>query len=84
MTQLVNSLPEKKDGNPPFTVKDFDSPVDNMITPAQVGIATGKGWKVYKMAFPEGFPYAGFGDLNGDGYINMQDVTAIINIILGR
>lgn len=24
------------------------------------------------------------GDINGDGYVNMSDVTEIINIILGK
>ena len=82
MTKLVNSLPETKDGY--FVVKDFDSPMDNIITPSQVGIATSKGWKVYKTAFPELFNYAGLGDLNGDGYINEDDLDMIVKTIMGQ
>ena len=86
MTNLVNSLrsmPSEIYGY--FFVCDDVFETDNIITPAQVSIATGKGWIVKKLMKDDiyGSNYAGFGDVNGDDYIDQYDLDTIVNIIMG-
>ena len=86
MTNLVNSLrsmPSEIYGY--FFVCDDVFETDNIITPAQVSIATGKGWIVKKWMKDDiyGSNYAGFGDVNGDDYIDQYDLDTIVNIIMG-
>ena len=66
-----------------FFVCDDVFETDNIITPAQVSIATGKGWIVKKLMKDDiyGSYYAGFGDVNGDDYIDQYDLDTIVNII---
>ena len=86
MTNLVNSLrsmPSEIYGY--FFVCDDVFETDNIITPAQVSIATGKGWIVKKLMKDDiyGSNYAGFGDVNGDDNIDQYDLDTIVNIIMG-
>ena len=72
MTNLVNSLPSLPSStNGYFYVCDDRATTDNVITNAQVNIATGKGWTVRKYtrsSFP--MDYAGFDaiDINATNF----------------
>ena len=62
----------------------------NVITAAQVSQANAKNWDVYHWSWAEGEgwePYVGSsfqrGDVNGDGSVNISDVTALIDLLLG-
>ena len=63
----------------------------NVITPAQVSQANAKNWAIYHWSWAEdgGWePYTGSsfqrGDVNGDGNVNISDVTALINYLLSH
>ena len=91
MEDMVNSLEV-----PPYggymVVVDLDSGIEqNEITTAQVAIARAKTWSVESISGEEDFaPYDGIdpgadvllGDVNGDGVVNIADVTAMIDYIL--
>ncbi len=88
MTSLVNSLPPRTTGNygELFVCSDHLFP-DNVITVAQVKIATRKGWKVAKgivIAGDNKRYYAGLGDVNGDNKIDQTDLDTIVKIIMGQ
>lgn len=88
MTQLLNSLPPRTTGNygELFVCSDHLFP-DNVITVAQVKIATRKGWKVAKgivIAGDNKRYYAGLGDVNGDIKIDQTDLDTIVKIIMGQ
>ena len=88
MTQLLNSLPPRTTGNygELFVCSDHLFP-DNVITAAQVKIATRKGWKVAKGTVIAGDNkryYAGLGDVNGDIKIDQTDLDTIVKIIMGQ
>lgn len=83
MDQLVNSLPNVTDGA--LYVNTDDNMLDNVITAAQIAVATGKGWKVKKTnASGSSVDYAGLGDVNGDNKIDQNDLDTIVNIIMGQ
>ena len=87
MTNLVNSLrsiPSETSGD--FYVCDDVAETDNIITPAQVSIATGKNWYVRKWMKNDIYAayYAGLGDVNGDEKIDQDDLDTIVKIIMGQ
>lgn len=88
MTQLVNSLRSLPSGTEGFLYVCNDrnrSRIDNIITPAQVNIAKGKGWTVRKYDIDgHAVDYTGFGDTNGDNVLNMNDLNLIVDIIMGQ
>jgi Leucine-rich repeat (LRR) protein len=86
MTKLVNSLRSLPSGTEGlFYVCNDKAEIDNIITPAQVNIATGKGWTVKKLGYNSiVMDYAGFGDVNGDGKIDQNDLEMIVKIIMGK
>ena len=85
MDNLIESLPTRT-GDGTFVVNgDWHSP-DNIITPAQVTAAKGKGWNVVKR---KGFPpsdtnYAGYGDINGDNKIDNADLDMLVLAVMGQ
>jgi hypothetical protein len=86
MTQLVNSLPTRTTSNYGILLvcADYVSP-DNVITAAQVKIATDKCWKVQKyLGNGNAVDYAGLGDVNGDNKIDQNDLDLIVKIIMGQ
>ena len=86
MTNLVNSLPTRSTSNygELLVCADYVS-TDNIITSAQVKIATGKGWKVMKFdSEVNAVDYAGLGDVNGDNKIDQTDLDTIVKIIMGQ
>jgi hypothetical protein len=54
---------------------------------AQVGVEEQKGWQYYSFWSEETtivVPAKATGDVNGDGFVNVADVTTLISIILGN
>ena len=83
MDALVNSLPTVSGGK--FRVYAGSSD-QNVCTKAQVAAAKKKGWTVYNSS---GDVYEGSsdvlkGDANGDGKVDIVDVTSTISYILGQ
>ena len=86
MSSLVNSLrslPSETKGH--FVVCSDRNTPDNIITAAQVKIATDKGWTVNKLGCHNILmDYAGLGDVNGDNKIDKKDLDLIVKIIMGQ
>ena len=87
MTALVESLP----GDRTYAKLNaaYREPEGNLMTPQQVAVATGKGWKVrkYDETAEMWVDYAGDrvpADANGDGEVTAADVETISDYILGR
>ncbi len=86
MTALVESLPgDITDAE----MRVYQEPDGNLMTPQQVAVATGKGWKVnkYDEATEKWVDYLGESvpaDANGDGEVTAADVETISDYILGR
>ena len=70
-----------------IVIKANEAPVFNLITEAQVEIATEKGWAVKKLDFSVGeVDYEGEtlpGDANGDGEVNATDIDCLRDYVLG-
>lgn len=70
-----------------IVIKANEAPVFNLITEAQVEIATEKGWAVKKLDFSVGeVDYEGEtlpGDANGDGDVTEADLETVRDIVLG-
>ena len=87
MDNLVNGLPNR---NGTLVVCHDGAYPDNVITKAQVKIATNKGWKVKKSSENNEYSvvvdldYAGLGDVNGDNQINQADLDLLVKIIMGQ
>lgn len=84
MTNLVNSLPTRSASNKGELRALFDSNEGNSMTAAQITIARNKYWlpKKYENYTWVELTAAERGDVNGDGEINIADVTTLINLIL--
>ena len=84
MTQLVNSLPMRSSSNPgTFRVVNITNE-NNVITPEQLAIARSKYWNPKKW---DGSSWVDItnatrGDVNGDGNVNITDITALIDYLL--
>ena len=89
MTTLINSLrtiPTSEDeGLLGVYDPNSSSAEGNQITDAQIIAARAKRWmpKQYINSSWEDIPGSLTGDVNGDGKINVTDVTALVNMILG-
>ena len=86
MDNLVNGLPDTQ--GTLYVCEVFANP-DNVITKAQVKVATDKGWKVKIETKDESdqwviVDYAGLGDVNGDNQINQADLDLLVQIIMGQ
>ena len=84
MTNLVNSLPTVS-GNTPGQFAVLDNVNEsNVITDEQVLAANRKNWACMRWAGTnwETINVIQPGDVNGDGYVNISDVTALIDILL--
>ena len=88
MDYLVNALPYHPYAY--IVVMDLDNEnAQNVITIDQVAVARAKGWSVEAISGEDFFPYDGtetsdamLGDVNGDGFVKIGDVTALINYLL--
>lgn len=96
MGEIVDALPMRSADNRGilYAIIDYNPEDDtvegNVITAAQVSQANAKNWDVYHWSWAEGEgwePYVGSsfqrGDVNDDGSVNISDVTALIDLLLG-
>ena len=89
MTTLINSLrtiPTSEDeGLLGVYEPNSSSAEGNQITDAQIIAARAKRWmpKQYINSSWEDIPGSLTGDVNGDGKVNVSDVSALINMIMG-
>ena len=84
MTTLVNSLPTRTASNRGHLYVMYNTDENNSITPAQITTAQNKHWGVWQYY---GFAWGEMtaterGDVNGDGQVKIDDVTALINLLL--
>ena len=96
MGNLIASLPTRsgETGNMYAIVDRYpdsgSTDEGNVITPAQVSQANAKNWAIYHYNWYNNSwePMAGSsfqrGDVNGDGSVNISDVTTLINYLLGE
>lgn len=82
MSILVNSLPEGTGGI--MQVNSCYSNPDNIITPAQVAVAIGKGWSVHILNGSAWGNYSGYGDVNGDNTIDEKDLDMLVQAVMGQ
>ncbi len=88
ITTLINSLPEG-DGTNAVLIYHEGSSREGNVQPTSVEIvaANQKGWQlIYQKADGSYSPFEPYikGDVNGDGSVTIADVTALVNIILGK
>ena len=84
MTTLVNSLPTRSSSNKGELRAIFNSGENNTMTAAQITTARNKYWLPQKYngsAWVE-LTASTRGDVNGDGQVKIDDVTALINLLL--
>lgn len=88
MDKLVNGLPTVSELSACLMLVNADDITpDNIITAAQVKVATDKNWIVKKSHNSEtdsSVYYAGQGDTNGDNNIDEEDLSLIEDIIMGQ
>ena len=96
MGNLIASLPTRsgETGNMYAIVDRYpdsgSTDEGNVITAAQVSQANAKNWAIYHYNWYNNSwePIAGSssqrGDVNGDGSVNISDVTTLINYLLGE
>ena len=85
MTTLVNSLPMRSASEKGELNVIFNTGENNSMTEAQITTARNKYWlpKKYNGNAWVDMTAALRGDVNGDGSVNIIDVTALINYLLG-
>ena len=85
MTTLVNSLPTRSSSNKGELRAIFNDGENNSMTAAQITTARNKYWlpKKYNGSAWIEMTASLRGDVNGDGYVNVADVTALISLVLG-
>ena len=84
MTTLVNSLPTRSASDKGELNVIFNTGENNAMTAAQITTARNKYWLPQKYngsAWVE-LTASQRGDINGDGLVNVADVTALIQIVL--
>ena len=84
MTTLVNSLPTRSSSNKGELRAIFNDGENNSMTEAQITTARNKYWlpKKYNGSAWIEMTASLRGDVNGDGNVNVADVTALINLVL--
>jgi predicted lipoprotein with Yx(FWY)xxD motif len=84
MTRLVNALPTlPSNWTGQLLVIGDSSDEQNEITSSDVKIARNKRWLPKKYVNGSWVEISTAGDVNGDGKVNVSDVSALINMILG-
>jgi hypothetical protein len=85
MTTLVNSLPTRTASNNGNLYVLFYTGENNSMTAAQITIARNKYWLPRQFDAVVGWvelTASQRGDVNGDGSVNISDVTALIDYLL--
>ena len=84
MTTLVNSLPTRSSSNKGELRAIFNDGENNSMTEAQITTARNKYWlpKKYNSSAWVDMTASTRGDVNGDGSVNISDVTALIDYLL--
>ena len=84
MTTLVNSLPTRSSSNKGELRAIFNDGENNSMTEAQITTARNKYWlpKKYNGSAWVDMTASTRGDVNGDGSVNISDVTALIDYLL--
>ncbi len=85
MTTLVNSLPTRSSSNKGELRAIFNDGENNSMTEAQITTARNKYWlpKKYNGSAWVDMTASTRGDVNGDGSVNISDVTTLIDLLLG-
>ena len=84
MTTLVNSLPTRSASDPGFFRVLGDANENNVITANQMDVARSKFWNPQMWngnAWVE-ITASLRGDVNGDGSVNISDVTTLLNLLM--
>lgn len=86
MTNLVNSLPTRTASDPGNFHVLNNTNENNVITAAQLAIARGKYWNPKKWNGSDwvDLTVSTRGDVTGDGTIDINDVTRLIDVVLGK
>ena len=84
MTTLVNSLPTRSSSNKGELRAIYNTGENNAMTAAQIATARNKYWlpKKYNGSAWVEMTASTRGDVNGDGSVNISDVTALIDYVL--
>ena len=85
MTTLVNSLPTRSASNKGELRAIFNDGENNSMTEAQITTARNKYWlpKEYNGSAWVDMTASLRGDVDGDSSVNISDVTALIDLLLG-
>ena len=86
MTTLVGSLPTRTSSSPGNLYAIYNTGESNEITSQQLVAANNKYWNVkrYNGSEWENMVATGLrGDVNGDGEVNISDVSTLMNVTLG-
>ena len=83
MTSLVNALPSLPSNWVGNLLVIGSGTENNKITSSDMAIARNKRWIPKKYVNGSWVEIVEKGDVNGDGKLNVSDVTALINMILG-
>jgi len=86
MTTLVNSLPTRSASSKGSLRAVYNANESNSMTAAQITTARNKNWIPYRY---NGSTWVEMtvstrGDVNGDGTIDINDVTRLIDVVLGK
>ena len=84
MTTLVNSLPTRSASNRGHLYVMYNTGENNSMTEAQITTARNKHWlpQQYNGSAWVELTASTRGDVNGDGQVKIDDVTALINLLL--
>lgn len=84
MTTLVNSLPTRSASSPGGLYVIYDSEENNSMTADQITTARNKNWLPKRYTTSGWMDLTAFqrGDVDGDGNVNIADVTALIDMLL--
>lgn len=86
MTALVNNLPDRSTTTTGNLRVLYDSGEQNVFNASHVAVANDKNWKPYKYSNSSWVEITAtlVGDVNGDGSVNISDVTYLIDLLLSN
>ena len=86
MTTLVNSLPTRSSSSKGYLYTLYNTGESNVFTNAHRATAAAKYWNPYRWNGSNWVPIEANlpGDVNGDGVLNLTDVTTLLTLILNE